>query len=103
MIRGSVMTTRKTIHFATLMTPISTMKEITMSMAWLKLAKNLLSRIVEILAADLIIEDVVADVVFVAEVEEELLLAISVVAKGTLPETVPLPLEAQDVVEHHTS
>ena len=79
------------------------MKEITMSMAWLKLAKNLLSRIVEILAADSLIEDVVAEVDFVAEDEDELLLAISVVAKGTLLETVPLPLEAQVVVEHLTS
>ena len=103
MIHGSVMTTRKTTLFVISMTPISTMKEITMSMAWLKLAKNLLSRIAEILAADSIIEDVVADVVFVEEVEEELLLVISVVAKGTLPETVPLPLEAQDVAEHLTS
>ena len=74
-----------------------------MSMAWLKLAKNLLSRIAEILVVDSIIEDVVVDVVFVAEVEEELLLAISVVAKGTLPETVPLPLAAQDVDERLTS
>ncbi len=74
-----------------------------MSMAWLKLAKNLLSRIEEILVVDLLLEDVVADVVFVEEVEEEHLLVISVVAKDILLETVPLPLEAQDVDEHLTS